>query len=312
MTCLLSAARLLSTTRSHWLTLKKRFLCLLCACLFATAATSLAQRPSNSARGPIEVEPIDQAEGREIIESFRKQRPPADSIYQFSFIHLPHRAAQTRYRGIMWLSWQISGPLIRVSVWKEGSPLHEHGNNLLIHGGENPKVWEAIADTSGQLVPKEVPTDQWLEPVLDDLVYTTFDLVMPFVYWDDFEYTGSKRLMGRPAHLFEMQAPTATAYPGIRSAEMALDADFNALRRVRLFGPHERHLKSFKILAFKQLADESYALRTIDLVDEVSRDKTRFRVDGAATGLQLPPSLFDPGRLADKLPSLEKFRFEYF
>jgi hypothetical protein len=49
--------------------------------------------------------------------------------------------------------------------------------------------------------------------------------------------------------------------------------------------------KSMAVLDLKKI-DEQWMVKTIDLRDERSRDKTRFQVTGAALGLELAGNVF--------------------
>jgi hypothetical protein len=44
-------------------------------------------------------------------------------------------------------------------------------------------------------------------------------------------------------------------------------------------------------------------LKSVDLRNETSRDKTRFVVTAAALNLEFSPALFEPGRLSDEVPA---------
>ena len=44
-------------------------------------------------------------------------------------------------------------------------------------------------------------------------------------------------------------------------------------------------------------------LKSVDLRNEITRDKTRFLVTAAALNLELTPALFEPGRLSDDVPA---------
>ena len=74
---------------------------------------------------------------------------------------------------------------------------------------------------------------------------------------------------------------------------MSLDARFNAPVKIEMFDNKENPIKTFKIISFKKVGEE-WIPKSIDLLDERSRDKTRFTVVAAAFNLQLPHQLFSP------------------
>jgi hypothetical protein len=59
-----------------------------------------------------------------------------------------------------------------------------------------------------------------------------------------------------------------------------------------------RVLTTFSLGELKKVA-EQWTLKSIDLRNENTRDKTRFSVTAAALGLEFAPALFEPARLGD-------------
>jgi hypothetical protein len=129
---------------------------------------------------------------------------------------------------------------------------------------------------------------------------TVFDLQMPFLYWPDFNYQGLTRLRGRPTHQFLLQSPKdfAGKYPALKSVRVFLDTQFNALVQVELVGNDGQTLKTISLLELKRI-NEQWIPKTFDVRDEVTRDKTRFLVKGAALGLTLPAEMFTPEQLKE-------------
>jgi hypothetical protein len=62
-------------------------------------------------------------------------------------------------------------------------------------------------------------------------------------------------------------------------------------------GADERVLKSMAVLDLKKV-DGQWMVKTVDLRDETTRDKTQFVVIGAALGLDFSPVLFSPEALS--------------
>lgn len=267
-------------------------------------------RPATDHRGPQPVETIDQEEGREVIERFRHSRIEGDYLMRFNFIHLPRRGETQLYEGILWGSWQGDGPLMRLALWPENQ--QSEVRQWLIHGGSDACVWEILSDDTLSAVPRSA----WTSPMLPGIVYSVFDIVMPFIHWNDFDYTGSKRMKGRPAHLFDMRPPAANApavnlYAGLHHVELALDADFNALLRAVVYDADDDKLRSFNVMSWKKLSNDNYIVKAIDLVDEQSRDKTRFRVTAAVTNTVLPEAVFDPQQVQFQPPVTDHIQLEY-
>jgi hypothetical protein len=131
---------------------------------------------------------------------------------------------------------------------------------------------------------------------------TAFDLQMPFLYWNDFVFEGLARVRGRPAHVFLMYPPAEVSArrPELTGVRVYLDTQFNALVQAEQIGVENRSLKSITILDLKKV-DEQWIPKSIDVRDELTRNKTRFAVTGAALGLDLLPTLFESEFLANAI-----------
>lgn len=248
-----------------------------------------------------------------MLERMREARFAGDFIFEFELRHLPRRGEATLYRGTLFGTWTAAGRLTRVHIdpvpEKDGMVAPGVGPiRLLIHNGPDPWVvrWESEKE-----VPVLLKGAALFEPVIPGLTYTPFDLQMPFLYWEEDTYEGADRVKGRPAQIFRMKPPAdiQNARPELDSVRLAIDEDYLALLRVELLGEDGDALKSFRILNFKKVMEE-WVVKSIDLVDEESRDKTRFRVLSAAMGLDLVDSNFEAGRLGSPFRYPEGIAFE--
>ncbi|MBK1857539.1 outer membrane lipoprotein-sorting protein [Cerasicoccus arenae] len=274
--------------------------------LIFCAPLAWSERPGERAHGPAKVEGIDQEEGRRIMEEFRHQRLRGDFVFLFDLVHRPRRDKDVVYQGIMWGTWNSEGSLSRVSVWPKGKR-ETNTRELIVQGGPEPEVW-MLRD--GKVV--ELTKEEQGEPFFPEMVYTPYDVVMPFAYWDLFEYTDSKRLArGRPVHMFMLYAPADVAQriPELAAVELALDASFNAPLTAKMLDIDSKPLRTLDVGGFKEI-DDQYIVKEIDLIDERSGDKTRFRVTGAAVNLDLSPQIFKPEELKQGEPDITKIIFE--
>jgi hypothetical protein len=174
-----------------------------------------------------------------------------------------------------------------------------------VQNGPQPAIWSWQAGAAGT---RRLGLAEQFAPLAQtDL--TPFDLQMPFLFWSDFTFEGVARLRGRPAHrfLFLPPAEVAAANPALTGVRVSLDSQFHALVETELIGEGGRVLKSVSLLELKK-TQEQWIMKTIDLRDEATRNKTRFTFTGAALGLSLAPALFEPGALADNVqpPAAER------
>jgi hypothetical protein len=150
----------------------------------------------------------------------------------------------------------------------------------------------------GESSPVRLEPGAWLEPIAGTDV-TAFDLQMPFLRWEEFVFEGVRKVRGRPAHAFLLYPPDAFAarHPEIAAIRLFLDTQFNALVQTAVIGQKGESLKSLAVLDLKKVG-ERWIVKSIDVRNEVTRDKTRFVVTGAALDLDLLGDLFAPERLA--------------
>lgn len=284
------------------------------ACLLLAALPSLvppaaaqASRPGVSGtRLPQPPRPVNETEGRQIIERFRSHRLTGDFYFEFELVQLPRRGDPVPFAGMMWGTWTDAGPMTRVALWEPGKR-EATLSQFLILSGSNPRAWAVRGDGKAE----ELSGVQLFEPLLEQLLYTPFDLAMPFVYWDA-QYLGPERVRGRRAQIFLMSAPEAvrTAQPQWDRVQVALDNEYDALLRAEVVDEGGTPLRSFRIVSFKEVGGQ-YIVKGIDLVDEIGRDKTRFEVLRAAVGLRLPPTVFAPESLSgNRLPQLAPIPLE--
>jgi hypothetical protein len=251
----------------------------------------------------------DQAEGRRVLEDFRAKGIAGDYFLEFELHVLPRRGDERVLAGQLWGTRNDQGPLSRVVIATD--PAKKKELHLLVQNGPAPAVWSW--DGAGAAKPLDVAA---LFSPLGGTNLTAFDLEilqMSFLYWPDFDYQGLTRLRGRPTHQFLLQPPKdfVEKYPALKGVRVFLDTQFNALVQVELVGHDGQTLKTISLLELKRIetkTGQQWIPKTIDVRDEVTRDKTRFLVKGAALGLTLPREVFSPEQLGEtvNLPDAQK------
>ena len=242
----------------------------------------------------------DQAEGKKILEEFRQRGLTGDYYLEFDLRVLPRRG-DTRVvsGGRLWGSRNDCGPISRVELPAQGAGAPQR---LLVQNGLAGGIWtSAEAGESEKRDAKALNASALFEP-LAGTGLTSFDLQMPYLYWSDFVFEGMAPVRGRPAHVFLMYPPDAIAAlkPELAGVRVYLDTQFGALVQSQQIGAEERVLKTFTVLDLKKI-DDQWMVKTIDLRDEVTRDKTQFVITGAALGLSFSEMLFEPSTLAEAI-----------
>ncbi len=235
----------------------------------------------------------DQAEGARILQGFRSMGIAGDYFLEFTLRVMPRRGAERKFKGRLWGSRNEAGAISRISLLT--APDQER--RLLVQNGRSPMVWNWPTGEA-KVTPMEVSS--LFQPLVPDTQLAIFDLQMPYLYWEDFVFEGVSKIRGRPAHTFLLYPPAdfAAGYPGLSAVRVHLDTQFNALVQAELIDEKGQPFKSLSVLDLKKIG-EQWMVKSIDLRDERSRDKTRFQVTGAAFNLDLAPTVFEPAMLAE-------------
>jgi hypothetical protein len=195
-------------------------------------------------------------------------------------------------------SWNESGPITRFRVSsarpKDGESVNSSGGvELIIQNGVTPQAWIRRNDESDFTL---IEGGALFEPIMPGLLYSPFDLQMPFVYWKDFTYEGPTLVgVSRVAQQFLMQSPatSASAQHGISGVRVGLDDTYNALWRIEVVNAESEVASRFAVESFKKV-QEQYIAKRITLTDYTSRDRTTFEVKAAALNISLNRDLFCP------------------
>jgi hypothetical protein len=279
--------------------LKRSAVCgLTVAGFFCAYLQAPAQGRTGGERASRFMERIDAEEGARRLAAFRRQRLEGDFCFEFELAHKPRQGRTVRYEGMMWGSWNELGPITRFRF--SPAPLKDDESTnasqeleLIIQNGVTPEAWIRRNDRSEFAL---IEGEALFEPIIPGLLYSTFDLQMPFLYWKDFTYEGPT-LAGatRIAQQFLMQPPvtSSSAQRGISGVRVGLDDTYNALWRIEVINAQSEVASRFAVESFKKIQDQ-YIFKRITLKDYSSRDRTTFEVKNASVGISLNRYLFCP------------------
>lgn len=265
------------------------------------AQTPVANRPA-----PVYVSggQADQAEGRRALEEFRAAGITGTYWLEFTLRVMPRKGAERTVRGQLFGKRSDKGPLTRLTL---ANP--EGAQSWLIQSGPQPASWGQGAT---QTVPRALTAAESLAQISGtDL--TLFDLQMPFLYWEDFAYEGVAKIRSRPAYSFLLYPPAelAAARPDLGAVRVALDTQFHALVQAEFLDPKGELIKSISVLDLKKIG-EQWLVKSIDLRNRATKDKTRFEVTAAALNLTLPDPIFAPESLGTPAALPEGTKVERF
>lgn len=251
---------------------------------------------------------IGHDEGKRRLEKFQKFRYNGGYSLKFDLIDMPRRGRGPTFSGTLLGDWNSDGPMMRIE-FKNGHSPGDKPLKLLVHSGFNPKIW--MQENGGKV--RELSYEEWFQPIFDGSDYTPFDFSLNFIFWDYFEYKGPMRVKGRPsAQKFLMKMPKALARsnPQIGGAYLSMDDTYNVILGAELLDKQMKKMRSYKLLNFQEVNGE-YIIKGIDVVDEKTHNKTRFKVVAAAMGLDVRPEVFEPKGLVTMDATVESKRFQY-
>lgn len=232
----------------------------------------------------------DEAEAARLIGLVREAGIPGEFYFTFELRSIPRRGEGPTFKGQLWAGRTEKGVVTRIELVDGGGATHR----LLLFKGERAPVWKLV---DGR--PMELDAASVLKPLIPGVEVSAFDLQMPFLYWPDAHVEKITRVLGRPTNAFMFRAPKAfiEKHPEISGVRAYLDTQFNAIMQTELLGANGRPTKTFAFVSLKRVSDQ-HIPKQADYRNEVTRDKTRLQITGAALNLDLPSSLFDPANLA--------------
>jgi hypothetical protein len=240
--------------------------------------------------------PYSAADAAKHLDDFRHLMQIGDFCVKFDLIHRPKPpAAETRFTGAGWSSWNAQGPVWRfrltapMAADKSAKPaLWE----WLVQNGSTPHVWVLAP---GATAAREVPAAEWHQPLFAGTVYTPFDLLMPFLFWKDFAYNGTSRIEGSAVDIYTMKPPATESLGG--SVRISIDRELGYLASAEQLDTQGKVVRKFDMRDFAKV-QQRWMLKACELLNVTARDYDRFEVTGAAMNLQIDAAVFNPAHLS--------------
>jgi len=115
----------------------------------------------------------------------------------------------------------------------------------------------------------------WSASLLDGVAFTWLDLLMPYLQWEDVNYLGPDRYLGRPAHRYELLNPDGGSFPA--RVVVTLDEDYAAMLKVDLYDSNHRLQKRMRIGGFKKFED-NWMASELNWEDRPARSSVKLNV----------------------------------
>lgn len=241
------------------------------------------------------------------LESFRAQSLQDDYAFKFLLEHLPRRGRTVRHEGSLWGTYGADGPITRFAIHPNDTQEQAGLSNKMewiVQNGRHQQVWYRTA-SDAEFEPMD--SARLMEPLFEGVLYRPFDLLMPFIYWEDYQYEGPKAQGARLVHQFLMRPPPESQLPGVHAVRLGLDSEYQALLRIEILDESGKTATRFEIESFKKVQDQ-YIVKRITLGEKSSGDRTRFRVTAAALNQKFPSQIFDVSK-NNYLPALPPEKF---
>lgn len=269
----------------------------------ALAATALPSRPLRAEAGMgfdgDEHRRLSKEESVRVLENFRHHRMSGTTWLRFVITHVErHSDDETRHIGALATRRDGGDPVTRIELRPEGAPASAR-RAYLIRSGANPGVWALAPD--GKVVRADADA---LKPLQAGLVFTPYDLQLPFVNWTDARYLNTERFRTRPTDFFRMtpDAPFRTAHPEVASVLLGFDRAYMALMRAETVNAKGETLRDLRAESFGKV-DGRWIVRELRLLDGRTRAGDTLAVTSAAPErTDTPDTVFTPEALASPLP----------
>jgi hypothetical protein len=180
---------------------------------------------------------LDEAGAMELLDVFRGNRAMGVFVLEGELIHRPPRAASTSFGLVMRGNWQAHSEHTMVELFPAGAA--------------EPLSFEVIITGDDSSI------DDLTTPVVDELPLRWFDLLMPWLGWEQVEYLGADRLLGRPAHRFafsrQQQDSAGDELP--HTVVATIDRDFAALLKADYYDAQQNLITRLRIDGFSRFGD---------------------------------------------------------
>lgn len=222
--------------------------------------------------------------------------------FRFRLRHMPRRGEEFSRTGTIY-GLALGHGLSRIDL--DSSDPNLSPQKFLLYNGPRPKVWLL---SSGENESRLLMEKEFFQPIFKGMNQSTFDLLMPFVFWDA-TYIKSGKVAGRPSHLYSFLPPSwvKDVRSDITEIIMALDESYEAPLRIETFSRSNVPSRTFILNGMKKVTDH-WIVKSLDCKNRQDRSNTRFEVTSAALNLDLDLSLFSPGGLL-KMPVIPSDAF---
>ncbi|MDR2735277.1 MAG: outer membrane lipoprotein-sorting protein [Puniceicoccales bacterium] len=132
------------------------------------------------------------------------------------------------------------------------------------------------------------PPDSIYDQIIPGFIFTPADMGFSFIFWDKFTYLGPKNVLGLQTQQFKLEPGPgqAVGLANVGYVRISFCTSYGAIIRVEYFDKQDNLLKKMDLLRFKKI-DGQWVMTEIDMVDEVTKHRTKLRVKKIAFGCNI-------------------------
>lgn len=213
---------------------------------------------------------------------------------KFEFIHKEPNASQldkrSRITGYLYGKIHEGSQLKRIILTDKSNELIA---DYIFHQGHDSSVWKRN-NLSDEFV--AVANVDINKPLVDKILFSPADILMPYLEWDDYDYLGPSTMGIRGAVQEYCLFPKRESDSGseyIDSILVAIDSDYKGIRKIKYL-KEKRVVKELTISGLKKIKGEWWVGR-MTIKDPLSKISTIFKViDGVVFDEETGINFFDP------------------
>ncbi len=208
-------------------------------------------------------------------------------VFDFKLTHYPRQAEEVEYFGTMYGKETSGKTLIRLTL-KGGGKMCDY---LFIR--KNARDIFAYKFENNSL--KKIPESELNSPIKNGLIYTYFDILTPYKFWES-EYLEPVRI-GQAAYLFLAKSPKKKVLPDVK---IALSREFNHPVLTQVLDENGMPQRSFTLGSVKKIGDY-WIMKNAEIRDEISRDRDKFSIIRASLNENIDDNIFKPENLGKQI-----------
>lgn len=248
-------------------------------------------------RGNDRVVELTTQEASEMWGKFKSAKIAGDYVMDFTITHSPRKGENVEYTGEIYGTRRGDEVLTRIRVKKANQENAPVSDFILSNSSRGGVVWKAEGDKF-----VEVSKADWFKPLVDGLIYSPFDLLMPYVNWK-YVYVGGGRI-GQAVYFFDLLPPSKEIAKEVSRVRIAITREFNSPAQTEIYNQEGDVAKKVTLGSVKKF-DGLWLVRQMFARDEKSRDKDKLEFRAGAVKTIIDSSVFDPTKKPTTPPRLE-------